>query len=267
MKNVIRRIDRPVTCWRCFGIGLVFMSGVAVPATEAMAQSRPAEAPVSDPAAQQALEAHLQTLKEIKTLEVNFICEKKLALLDSPLVSSGQLWIKRGEKSGGGSVRFSTQQPYVSELILTGGKVYARSQHEKNWTATNQSSRPGLTAVMLQLGEWSTGEVGKLTDMYAVEKSGDKAPPTPLEKKNVMPENADVFALSPVNKDLAIAIKQIRLALAKGPGKESSRLVFAEIQTTQGDLTRYWFFDGKLNAELPADVFKPEAGSGAEKSP
>jgi hypothetical protein len=119
---------------------------------------------VSDAAAVKALDAHLASLKGTMTLEVGFVCEKRLAMLESPLASSGRLWVRGGND---GAMRLSTQKPYVSELILEGGKVHARSQHETTWTTTNQSTRPGLTAVMLQWGGWSTGQRGNLTEMYA----------------------------------------------------------------------------------------------------
>src|SRR4051794_8412650 len=69
------------------------------------------------------LEGHLAQMKEVKTLAVRFVCEKRLAMLETPLVSSGRLWIRKDEK-GGGAVRFGTDRPYVSELILAEGKVY-----------------------------------------------------------------------------------------------------------------------------------------------
>jgi hypothetical protein len=217
-----------------------------------------------DPAAVKALDEHLTSLRGINTLEVQFACEKRLALLDSPLVSSGRLWIRGGHD---GAVRFSTQKPYVSELILVDGKVHARSQHEITWTTTNQAARPGLTAVMLQLGGWSTGQGAGLTEMYAVTRAANTAKlPTPPEQAGKAgmaagAEPAELFVLTPVNKDLAIAVKRVTVAMVAGEGdKRISRLAFLEIVTAQDDVTRYWFFGGQVNAALPADVFKPAGG-------
>ncbi len=125
-----------------------------------------------------ALQKHLGVLKGVNTLEAKFVCEKRLAMLDSPLVSSGRLWIRKGSGKGeggvgGNAVRFSTETPYESELILAEGKAYGRSQHETEWAINSQSARPGLTAVMQQLGGWSTGDAGNLTDFYAVTR-GDR---------------------------------------------------------------------------------------------
>ncbi len=129
-----------------------------------------------------ALTDHWAGLRDVQTLEARFVCEKQLAALETPLHSEGRLWIgkSRNDRSDAPQgVRFSTDKPYVSELILTGGKVYARSQHEADWTKTNQSSRPGLTAVMGQLGGWSTGDATKIAEMYSVAVSADHVPAAP----------------------------------------------------------------------------------------
>jgi len=223
----------------------------------------------------QALQKHLAALNDVKTLEGQFVCEKRLMMLDSTLASSGRVWIRKSDGKGGGAgeaaVRFSTEKPYLSELILTDGKVLARSQHETKWTTTTLATRPGLTAVMAQLGGWSTGDPGKLAEMYTVERAaGDQAavPARPTVesaggaggagggKAGDAATQADMFRLTPVNKDLAAAVKDIRVAMEK----QSSKLMFIEIVTPQGDVTRYWFTDVRLNGQLPADVFKPTAG-------
>jgi hypothetical protein len=77
-------------------------------------------------------------------------------------------------------------------------------------------------------------------------------------------EAAEMFVLTPVNKDLAVAVKRVRVGMVGGAvvtGKKPSRLAYCEIVTAQDDVTRYWFFDGKVNAALPADEFRPEGGT------
>ena len=210
------------------------------------------QAAVPDPLQQ--LSAHWAALKDVKTLSARFVCEKNLAALETPLNSEGRLWIlKKDADKDNGAVRFSTETPYISELILADGKVFARSQHEEEWTKTNQASRPGLTAVMGQLGGWSTGDTSKIADMYAV-TIGDPAniPPAPGAKTERRP--IDAFLLTPTNKDLAKAVKQVTLAL----DSTSHYLYFIEITTQQDDITRYWFVDVQTNSPLPTDVFKPD---------
>jgi outer membrane lipoprotein-sorting protein len=203
------------------------------------------------------LEAHWAGLRDVHSLEARFVCEKDLAALDTPLHSEGQLWIgKRSAASNEDGVRFSTEKPYVSELILTGGKVYARSQHETEWTKTNQSSRPGLTAVMGQLGGWSTGDTSQIAAMYAVTKSAAAIPTMPMKHVAGDEGATDVYVLTPTNADLAKAVKTVTLAL----DRKTNVLRYIEILTQQDDATRYWFFDVKLNVDLPAGVLKAGAG-------
>jgi outer membrane lipoprotein-sorting protein len=210
------------------------------------------------------LAAHWAPLKNLRTLTARFICEKDLAALDTPLHSEGRLWIGKGDaKSTDTGIRFSTEKPYNSALLLTAGKIYARSQHETDWTKTNPSSRPGLTAVMGQLGGWSTGETSQIAAMYSVTKSDAHIPAIPeiLHGKSDQGSGAvgggavDVFVLTPTNPDLAKVVKTITLAL----DHQTNVLRYIEILTQQADATRYWFFDVKLNANLPPNIFKPGA--------
>ncbi len=199
---------------------------------------------------------HWAGLKDVRTLEARFVCEKVLAALDTPLHSEGRLWIGKGgggaKDEGNAGVRFSTEKPYVSELILSGGKVFARSQHEAEWTKTNQAARPGLTAVMGQLGGWSTGDSSKIAEMYSVARSSEPVPAVPLDGAEKTERAADVFILTPTNADLAKSVKSVTLAL----DRQTNFLRYIQILTQQDDVTRYWFLDVKGNAALPADVFK-----------
>ena len=66
--------------------------------------------------------------------------------------------------------------------------------------------------------------------------------------------------LSPGARWLRISVRMKRVTVGMvgaGEGKGTSKLTYIEIITVQDDVTRYWFFDGKVNGELPAEVFKP----------
>lgn len=248
---------------------LLFCLALLLPTPGAPAAGEP---PVSE------LQAHLDALKNVKTLTASFICEKRLKLLDSPLVSSGQVSIRKAEdgnrpgragggggRGGGGAVRFSTQRPYLSELILIDGKVHGRSQHETQWTTASQAARPGLSAVMVQLGGWSTGDAGTLADMYSLARAPSAVPPPP---QGAVPgprpaiktgrDGIDTYLLTPTHKDLAIAIKSIELAFDQA----SHQLLSIQITTAQDDVTRYWFFDVQLDPPLGPQVFSPTPEGG-----
>jgi outer membrane lipoprotein-sorting protein len=218
------------------------------------------------------LQAHLDRMKDVRTLAVKFVCEKRLAALDSPLVSSGRLWIRKGDAKTPGAIRFSTQQPYLSELIIADGKIYGRSQHEEQWTTNEQSKRPGLSGVMVQLGGWSTGEAGAAAEMYEVERLPDARVPLrpatggsgigatatrPADDK----ADVDVFRLVPKDKDFKAAVKDIEVALDRATG----HMLSIAITSAQGDVTRYWFYDAELNGTgdkaVGPDLFKPGAAA------
>ena len=203
-----------------------------------------------------ALAAHLAFMKDIRAIETRFACEKRLEALESQLVSFGVIWIGRPD-----SVRFSTQKPYLSELILHDGKVLTRNQHEPKWSRANQSSRPGLAAVMGQLAAWSIGETASIARFYQVSEAAGEVPAGPAgpdqPRTDAAPakvEPVDLYLLKPVDKAVAEVIRGIQL----GIGRESHALQYVLIITAQGDETRYWFRDVRLNADLPPRVFAPE---------
>ena len=138
------------------------------------------------------------------------------------------------------------------------------------------ASRPGLTAVMGQLGGWSTGEIGKVMQEYSVVSSSQTVPAIPAaagaepaEARKSEKTPVDVFVLTPTDKDLAKSVKQITLAIDRpAPGGGGGHhLRFIEILTQQNDATRYWFYDVKDNAKLPADILTPTAGDPAASAP
>jgi outer membrane lipoprotein-sorting protein len=202
----------------------------------------------------------LAAMKDVRTLQSGFVCEKRVAGLDWPLVSGGRFWMRKGDgkvggAGGGGGMRLVTERPYMSDLIFAGGKVFARSQHETEWSQTNQAVKPGLTTVLLQLGGWSMGDAGKSVEMYAVTARRGDVPPCPGadEKQMRAAKGAELFELTPVDKDLLVAVKRVTLAL----DTQTHGLTYVEIVTQQEDVVRYWFFEVQVNTAVAADVFKP----------
>ncbi|HEX5105544.1 MAG TPA: outer membrane lipoprotein carrier protein LolA [Pirellulaceae bacterium] len=227
------------------------------------------ETPPADGGGLIALKALLDEMRSVQTLSTSFRCEKRMESLDVPLLSQGRLLVARREERV--SMRLTTESPYFSELILADGKSRARSQHEASWSSSDQSSRPGLTAVMVLVAGCSVGELGNLADYFSVRPAETAAaPPSPPD-----PVPKTWFVLEPTNKDMAIAVREVRLGFA-GPGVKSApgirSLTDAVIVTAQGDVTHYEFFSPAFNAALPADAFRPvtlrpEGVFGAEVSP
>lgn len=201
-----------------------------------------AAAPAAD--ATPAFVAHLSAGKDTKTLMAEFLCEKRIVGLDTPLLSQGAVRIARG------SVRYSTAQPYGSELILHQGKLYARTQHETAWYRSSQPDRPGLTAVMGHLAACAIGDGAKVTTFYTVKPASGPLPEVPAGVASLA--SCDVFVLEPKDVHLAKSLRQLRLVIDR-----AHRVRLAEITTPPGDVTRYWLSHWQVNVSLPRDIFEP----------
>lgn len=205
-----------------------------------------------------ALAAQFSARQEVTTIEADFICMRQLAGLDTTLVSCGKVAAQRAE-----GVRFSTLVPYRTELILRRGKVLAKSQHEEEWDVSNLSSRPGLTAVMGQIGNWLVGNGGGIEEMYQVSRptAAAQVPTPPADKLNepsTEKGNAQAwerFKFTPTNKDLVKVVKAITL----GFDRSSHQVVFVQVVTQQGDSTCYWFSNVRQNGTLSAETLEPMA--------
>jgi len=219
--------------------------------------------PDSDPAAVALIARDLAPHANVQSIGVTFLCEKRLLNLDTPLQSSGHWWVERERPNDDSipdvTIRFSTESPYLSDLILIKHRAYSISQHEKKWTGSGQSSHPGLTAVMLDLSDLLAGHADHLHDLFTVSAAPAAPLPAPAGKSAPLATPADVFILTPVNKDLSAAVSSVAIALAR-PGQNATSsppLIFAEITTAQGDITRYWFSHAQVDSPLPTDIFKP----------
>ena len=199
--------------------------------------------------ADETLVGHLAAMKQINCMETLFVCEKRLAALDTPLVSSGTIWIRSPD-----SVRFTTNKPYLSDLILHDGQVLSRNQHDKRWVRNPQATRPGLAAVMGQMAKWSLGETQSMRDAYDIIHANAEVPPLPSGRSELGVGKTACFTLKPRDEAVAVAVRSILLIV----DEDSHCLRVVRIVTAQGDQTTYWFDRIQLNAKLPADAFAPE---------
>jgi outer membrane lipoprotein-sorting protein len=204
--------------------------------------------------AEESLADNLQAMQQVKLLKTHFVCEKRVAALDTPLVSSGTIWIGRPD-----SVRFSTERPYLSELILNDGQVLSRNQHDEQWTKSPQANRPGLTAIMGQMTKWSMGETQNMRQAYTIDYADVAVPPPPSvgsEKSEggVAAGPSSCYLLKPRDKTVAEAIRDIVLVV----DDESHYLRLVRIVSTQGDQTTYWFDRTQSDVKAPPDLFTPQ---------
>ena len=199
--------------------------------------------------ARMAFGARLAGLKETKMLQIQFTCTREIQDVETVLTSAGGLWVRAGNhkagtamvgSGGGGAVHIRTETPYRSETILRDGKFAGRTQHEGKWQVSNQSSTPGLTAVMGQIAGWCVGDAGRLDEWFSVERGAGEG-------------TTEAFLLSPRNPDLQKTVKHVMVTF------DAQRATRVRITTAQGDRTTYDFTEWQANGAIPADVFNFES--------
>ncbi len=213
----------------------------------------------ADDSARDALAAQLGALHSIKTLQADFVCDKRIAALEQPLVSGGTITV-----AGADQLRFSTLRPYVSEIILDHGKLLLKSEHETSWTRATSTGRPGLSAIMEQMAGWSLGDISKLDETYKVAGAAGSIPKAPGDSAATQAAMAKVsspamFLLTPIKPELSKAVASLTL----GVDPTTHYLLFLQLTTADQDVTRYWFYNIKTNAQLAPAIFSP-AGAAHE---
>ena len=200
------------------------------------------------------LGAKIAAMRRVHTWRAAFVCEKKLAILRHPFVSSGVMAIARPDR-----VRFATLRPYVSCIILAGNHIFMRSQTSRHWRKAGLSRRQSLGYIMRQLALWSLGHARHIRRDYQVSLARTAWPSAPSNfhiqhARTERPSVAGtVFTLIPRSKVLAQAVRNIQLGFAP----HSSKLAFIQIQAVKGDSTRYWLSRQEINPKLPRGYFKP----------
>ncbi len=190
----------------------------------------------------------LSVRRLVRTVIADYQC-RKIMTDQSVIASSGTLFAARG-----GNARYCTTQPYRSELILAGGKMYARTQHEKNWVKKNQPDKPGMTAVMVHVAAWSVGDLRdseKLFDMAKLNADDMPADMMQMISRAEMP-SAEYWRAVPVNQNLQKVVRQISLIFSG----ELRQLSCVQVRLVDDEVVTY-VFAPRDNAELPANMFEP----------
>ncbi len=193
-------------------------------------------------------------MRKLHTWRAAFVCEKHLAVLQKPFISSGIMAIARPDK-----VRFATQKPYRSSVILTGSHIYLRSQTNHRWHKAGLSRSKSLGYIMGQLAQWSLGHVHRLGKEYRISYVIAAFPirPATAPQHRTATQKATgkctLFTLVPRKGILSKAIRNLQLGFAW----HSSRLVYISIHQVTGDATQYWLYKQEKNPPLPTNYFKP----------
>lgn len=200
------------------------------------------------------LRSKMIVMRKLHTWRAAFVCEKHLAVLRRPFISSGIIAIARPNK-----VRFATQKPYRSSVILAGNHIYLRSQTNHRWHKADPSRSQSLGYIMGQLAQWSLGHVHRLGKDYRISyviAAFPIRPATGPQHRTATQKAASkcpLFTLVPRKGILSKAIRNLQLGFAR----HSSRLVYIAIHQVTGDATQYWLYKQEKNPSLPTEYFKP----------
>lgn len=175
-----------------------------------------------------------QRTKGIQTLHSSFVQEKNLAILNMPLVSSGQMCVERSAPpSAEEKVFWIYEKPAPSGFSYTKGQGYL-------WTGKQQQQRPAqgaeaaaLKAVTAHILAWVQVRPELLEQMYRLERVTSAEASDPVLRLYPRQENS-FFAMLEVTFSSSLdTVRQLR---------------FVE---KNADSTRIRFNDTRINAALP----------------
>jgi outer membrane lipoprotein-sorting protein len=166
--------------------------------------------------------------KDIATIRVPFVQEKKLAILDEPVVTKGAIEISRPLSS----VRWEFTGKSV--LIFSAGKVRRWGAEGKEESAGGND--PALKSFHDQMQAFLSGDWSGLKSVF------DLAPD---------PAGGPALTLTPKTKDIGKYISRIVLRFRDDYTAPAQMTLTA----TAGDETVYTFGDPQIGADLPASRF------------
>lgn len=187
-------------------------------------------APQDDPAAREALARLGARLKEARTLSARVVQERKTALLEEPLRSSGTLYYRR--EPARLVLQLSDPRPVTVHLDRSSYQVYRPDEKRlERFDFEDPEMGPRLLAAFEPRSE----DVGKA---FTVRRG--EAGPGEVE-----------IVLEPRDPKLARRVR--RLVLRTDPEGLLRRIVFTD---PDGDEVTFLLSDVKLNPEIPADTFE-----------
>ena len=196
----------------------------------------------------------ISAMRHVKSWRANFICEKRLAVLRHPFISSGVMAVARPDH-----VRFDTRTPYRSCVILSGNTVFLRGQTNRHWHAAGQGRAQAIGLIMDQMAAWALGRTGSLQRNYRItgKSAAEPSPPEAVgnnpAKKGTAVRMCTFFTLIPRHGLAGRAISRLTLGFLR----HSARLAYFAIYQKNGDRQMYWIRAAEINPRLPANYFKP----------
>jgi outer membrane lipoprotein-sorting protein len=170
-----------------------------------------------------------QATEGIETVQADFVQEKHLQILTTPLRSEGFMAFRQPD-----ALRWEYKAPVPSILVMTGGSIARYVKPRDQWIRDTSPSLQAMQVVMQDITRWLHGRFDANPDF------------------NARLEDDGRIVLTPVQEALSRVIQRIELDLAPQPG------AIREVRVIEGDnnYTRLIFKGVTLNAPLDQSVFE-----------
>jgi outer membrane lipoprotein-sorting protein len=173
----------------------------------------------------------LETMtEEVKTIESDFVQEKKLAMLNTPLISKGHFWFRREN-----NIRWEYKQPYPYLIIISQDKIFIKE--EKDQKLYDIQSNKMFQEMNKFISGCIRGDILKNDKEYKISYFED--------------ERSYFVTLVPVSEKMRQMLNEVQIWF------DRSDFTVSRIRMTEqgGDYTRIDFNAKKTNTDIPVERF------------
>jgi len=190
-----------------------------------------AQAAPGDEAARAALGRLSERFRDLRTLSCSVVQERRTALLDKPIASSGTMIYRRDPAR----LVFRMSEPRSTEIHLD-PRTYQVHRPDEKRLERIEFGDDGLTGRLLMVFRPGEGELGKAFSVRAGESKGGD-----LEVR-----------LEPTDEKAREKLRRLVLTVRESDGA-LRRILYED---AEGDEVRFDLSDVKLNPDLPAEAFE-----------
>ena len=166
---------------------------------------------------------------QVNTVRCDFIQEKHLKILASPLVSKGVLYFKVP-----GSLRWEYISPVRSILLMHNGKTKRFIMRKDDFIEDSSANLQAMGFVLKEITMWLNGRFDENPQFTATLKAGHK------------------ILLLPKEKSFSMMIQKIELMLSNTPGIIKSVTIFEN----ENSFTKLFFKKSILNNKIDDSMFR-----------
>lgn len=205
--------------------------GVAVAAGMALAL---AGVPVRADEAAVARLRELETqLREVRTVQTDFVQEKRLAVFSRTVTLTGRIALERGER-----LSWQVATPVRHAMVIQGDRAQLWDEDTDRVQTIDLGANPAFKAMFEQMRAWFSGEYSALAAGYEI---------------SVRAEDPLTFAFVPrAGTAMAAMLAEVTVTIA-ADRRRLSEIAMVEVG---GDSNRLRFLNTVLDAPIPEDAWR-----------